>query len=320
MAALLSRLLCAAAAGCVLAGPAAAQNGIRLYPLPDAAAYPEGVAAHPNGKTVYTSNIATGAIFAVDLVSGAVTLVGNPFGLAPGQESRLPARSVGAKIDPRGRMWVAGGETGTMHLYDLAAKKTLATFTTPAGNTFINDVVLTRDAAYFTDTRRPLLWRVPTNATADMALEPWISFNGTALEYTPGNNLNGIAATADGRYLIVVQMAAGRLFRIDTRTKEVTRIDAGTEDLTLGDGLILKGQRLYLVRQGAVELVALDLSPDLLTARVVKRIKPKEIAWPATMALVGDRLIIANSQLNTRGSYTPVRPFSLASVPLSAFE
>jgi Cu-Zn family superoxide dismutase len=153
----------------------------------------------------------------------------------------------------------------------------------------------------------------------DAVLEPWISFAGTALEYTTGANLNGIAATRDGRYLIVVQMAAGKLFRIDTRTREVARIDAGEELLTLGDGLVLNGRRLYLVRQGAGEVVALDLGADFLTARVVKRITAKELAWPATAALVGDRMVVANSQLNKRASNTPEKPFSIVSIPLAAF-
>lgn len=307
------------AASLSLGSLAAAQDGVRVYPLPDAAAYPEGIAADPDGRTLYTTNAATGAVFALDLMSGAVTPVGDPLGIAPGSEPSSPLRSLGSKVDGRGRLWVAGGESGSMHLFDLASKKVVARFTTPGTGGLINDVAVTADAAYFTDTRRPFLWRVPADATADAVLEPWISFAGTALEYTAGANLNGIAATADGRYLIVVQMAAGKLFRIDTRTRDVARIDVGDELVTLGDGLVLSGRRLYLVRQGAGEVVALDLGADFLTARVVKRITPKELAWPATAALVGDRLIVASSQFNKRTSNTPVRPFSIASIPLSAF-
>jgi Cu-Zn family superoxide dismutase len=308
------------AASLALAAQAAAQEGVRLYPLPDDAAYPEGIAATPDGRTLYTTNAATGAVFAIDLASGAVTPAGDPLGLAPGAEATSPLRSLGAKVDGRGRLWVAGGETGSMRLIDPASKRTLATFTTPGTGGLINDVAVTGEAAYFTDTRRPFLWRVAADASADAALEPWISFAGTALEYTPGANLNGIAATADGRYVIVVQMAAGRLFRIDTRSREVARIDVGAEDVTLGDGLVLAGRRLYLVRQGAGEVVTLDLGADFLTAKVVKRTSPQALAWPATAALVGDRLLIANSQFNKRASNTAVRPFSVVSIPLAAFD
>ena len=313
---LIAACFAATFASCPLA---MAQDAVRVYALPDAAAYPEGIAADPSGRTLYTTNAATGAVFAIDVATGAVSPAGDPFGIAPGAEASAPLRSLGAKVDGRGRLWVAGGTTGSMHLFDLASKKAVATFTTPGTGGFINDVVITPQAAYFTDTRRPTLWRVSADASANAVLEPWLSFSGTALEYTDGANLNGIAATPDGRYLIVVQMAAGKLFRIDTQTREVARIDAGDELLTLGDGLILDGRRLYLVRQGAGEVVALDLGADFLTAKVVKRITPAQLAWPATAALVGDRLFVANSQFNKRGSNTAVKPFSVVSIPVSAF-
>ena len=86
-----------------------------------------------------------------------------------------------------------------------------------------------------------------------------------------------------------------------------------------GDGLVLDGRRLYVVRQWAGEVVALDLSPDFATATEVKRISPSELAWPATAAIRGDRLIVANSQLNRRDAGDP-EPFSLISIPLSAFD
>ncbi len=115
-------------------------------------------------------------------------------------------------------------------------------------------------------------------------------------------------------------MKTGRLFRIDTQTREVAAIDSGTSALDGGDGLALVGQRLFLVRQSAGEVVALDLSDDLSRTVEAKRIKPTELAWPATVAVRSDRLIVANSQLNRRGSGDPVLPFSLVSIPLCAFD
>ncbi|WP_239281688.1 hypothetical protein, partial [Citrobacter werkmanii] len=121
-------------------------------------------------------------------------------------------------------------------------------------------------------------------------------------------------------YLLVVQMKAGKLFRIDTSTREITAIDAGDSALDGGDGLALHGQRLFVVRQWSEEIVALDLSSDFTTATEAKRLTFAELAWPATAAVRGDRLIVANSQLNRRGSGDPVLPFSLVSIPLSAFD
>ena len=300
--------------------PAWAQSGVRILPLPEAAAYPEGVTVDPATGAIYTNSANTGVVFRIDPETGAVVQVADPLGLGDSSPARPVSVALGLKADGQGRLWVAGARTGSMHVVDIATGQRLARFTTPQGPWLINDVALTSDAAYFTDTLRPLLWRVSRDSIADGVLEPWLSFEGTVLEYGEDPNLNGIVATPDGRYLIVVLMKTGRLYRIDARTREVTAVDTGDSALDGGDGLALVGRRLFLVRQSAGEVVALDLSIDLTAAVEAKRIKPTELAWPATVAVRGDRLIVANSQLNRRGSGDPVLPFSLVSIPLAAFD
>lgn len=300
-------------------GTATAQVAPTVLPLPEAAAYPEGVTVDPTSGAVYTNSASTGVVVRLDPETGATAVVGDPLNRAEARPDKPMSVALGLKADGEGRLWVAGARTGSMHVVDIATGRRLARFTTPEGPSLINDVALTSEAAYFTDTLRPVLWRVSRDAVTDTALEPWLSFEGTALRYGEEPNLNGIAATADGRYLIVVQMKAGRLFRIDTRTREVAAIDTAGVALAGGDGLVLDGRRLYVVRQWAGEVVALDLSPDFATATEVKRISPSELAWPATAAIRGDRLIVANSQLNRRDAGDP-EPFSLISIPLSAFD
>jgi sugar lactone lactonase YvrE len=51
------------------------------------------------------------------------------------------------------------------------------------------------------------------------------------IEYGEGFNLNGIAASGDGRYLVAVQSNSGNLYRADTESREVTQIDLGGEAL-----------------------------------------------------------------------------------------
>ena len=314
-------LAASVAFGAMLAAmPTLAQSGVTVLSLPDAAAYPEGVTVDPTTGAVFTNSANTGVVFRVDPDTGASMRIADPLGLGDSPPAKPVSVALGLKADGQGRLWVAGARTGSMHVVDIATGERLARFTTPEGPWLINDVALTSDAAYFTDTLRPVLWRVARDSVADAALEPWLSFEGTALEYGEEPNLNGIVATPDGRYLIVVLMKTGRLFRIDTRTREVAAIDIGDSALDGGDGLALIGQRLFLVRQSAGEVVALDLSADLATAVEARRIRPTELAWPATIAVRGDRLIVANSQLNRRGSGDPVLPFSLVSIPLSAFD
>ncbi len=73
--------------------------------------------------------------------------------------------AIGLDADVRhGLLWAAGGMTGAAAAYDLetAAPAAPALMLT-AGPAFINDVVSTRDAAYFTNSLAPELYRVPVS-------------------------------------------------------------------------------------------------------------------------------------------------------------
>ena len=189
------KTLAAAISAAVLAGPAMAQEA-RVYPLPDRAAYPEGITIAPDGRTAYLSSPNTGIVFAVDLPTGDVREIGDPLGRDP----NAPVMSVtlGVKLDGQGRLWFAGARTGGMHVVDSRSGDLIAAFTTPDEPALINDLAIAGDGVYFTDTLRPYLWRVPLDDPQGGALEPWLAFDGTALEYGEEPNLNGIAATPDG--------------------------------------------------------------------------------------------------------------------------
>ena len=297
--------------------PAAAQGqdaGVTTYPLPANVTFPEGVAYDPKTDSLFTGSAATGNVIRMNLkdrkpadVAAAVLPV-EPF----------PAL-LGMKVDGSGRLWLAGGRTGAMAVVDSRSGALLKKLEVPAkGNTLINDVAVVGTTAYFTDSLTPTLWRVQAPEGRIGELEPWLQFTGTPLEYTtPGANLNGIAATPDGRSLIVVQMNKGLLFRIDTADKKVTPIDIGGESVATGDGLVLDGRRLYVVRQGEQEIVTIDLSPDLASGKVVSRFKDPALMWPATAVKVGDRLLVVNTQFNKRTSKDPATPFAIVAVPVS---
>ena len=55
---------------------------------------------------------------------------------------------------------MSGGPTGTARVIDLRRGSVLATYRSTTGPAFINDVVLTRRAAWFTDSQPPVLYRV----------------------------------------------------------------------------------------------------------------------------------------------------------------
>ncbi len=148
--------------------------------------------------------------------------------LESGSDGRETA--VGMKVDDRGRLFIAGGDTGRIFVYDVLSRGLIRALETPSSEmTFINDVIVAPDgSAYFTDSMRPTLFKVPITPDGEVGeLEKWQDLEGTPIEYGEGFNLNGIAATGDGRYLVTVQSNTGNLYRIDIESREVTHIDLG---------------------------------------------------------------------------------------------
>lgn len=165
-----------------------------------------------------------------------------------------------------GRLFVAGRDTGRAFVYDTGTGELLRAFAPPtAKRTLINDVAVTGDAAHFTDSFRPVLFRAPVTADSVGDLEPRLDLTGTPIEYGDGFNLNGIVATPEGRYLLTVQYNTGALYRIDTASRTITPVDLRGA-LPEGDGLVLDGRRLYAVSGGAI--VPVELSQDLTAGDV----------------------------------------------------
>jgi streptogramin lyase len=148
---LLSKSIVAALSALVLAAPALAQPFPEVIPLPTGF-QPEGIAAG-RGSTFFVGSIPTGAVFRGDLRTGDGDVI------VPGREGRS---SIGIKVDGKDRLFVAGGDTGRAFVYDATTGARLADYLlAPSQPTFVNDVVLTRDAAWFTDSFRAVLYRVP---------------------------------------------------------------------------------------------------------------------------------------------------------------
>src|SRR4030095_1072816 len=136
-----------------------------LIPLP-ADFGPEGIAAG-NGATFYTGSLAPstrGQILVGDLRTGEIaTLVAS---------DGVPA--TGMKHDPRSNLlFVARAGSGLGTIFNAESGDVVASYQFQTSPTFINDVMVTREAAYFTDTQAPFLYRValgPPRAPADDAI------------------------------------------------------------------------------------------------------------------------------------------------------
>ena len=242
---------------------------------------PEGIAAGP-GTTVFVGSIPTGAVFRADARTGdgAVLVAGRAGRAAIGLD------------EAGGRLYVAGGPTGQAFIYDAASGDDVAQLRlTDAEPAFVNDVVVTESAAFFSDSLNPAIYRVDRASLAVTV----IPLTGD-LAYEPGFNANGVEASADGSRLVIVQTNTGQLFRVEAATGVTRRIAlTGGTSLPGGDGLLSSGQHLLVVQNSENQISVLRLDADWATADVVRRITDPRFDAPTTVARSGDRLFVVNA-------------------------
>jgi sugar lactone lactonase YvrE len=260
-----------------------------LVELPDrldlpAGQQPEGIAAG-RGWDLYVGSIPTGAVLRLDARDGTTNEVVEPH---PGRAA------IGLKFDGR-RLFVAGGPTGKAFVYDARSGADLAELqlSVPGADTLINDVALTRRAAYFTDSMRSAIYAVDAGLRGVRTIELPKVTNGA------GVNLNGIVATPDERSLLAVQTNAGRLWKIDPATGDAVQVDLGGTALTNGDGILLAGRTLYVVRNFTNEIAVVRLSADYTSGAVVTTIKSTGFDVPTTIAALRGELYAVNSRFGT---------------------
>jgi sugar lactone lactonase YvrE len=261
-----------------------------LIRLPDGW-QPEGIAAG-RGSSLYVGSIPTGAIWKADARTGQGEV------LVEGREGRA---AIGIKVDKRNRLFVAGGPTGMAFVYDARTGEDLASYQlTPEGTaaTFVNDVAVTHKAAYFTDSLNQQLYVVPFGRGGRLPGQGKVRVLPLTgdLAYIEGFNLNGIAADRGGRALLAVQSNTGLLFRINPRTGVTRQVDLGGASLTNGDGLLLIGRVLFVVRNRLNEVAVVKLNRSLDRGRVVTTLTDPDFDVPTTIALQDGRLYAVNAR------------------------
>jgi sugar lactone lactonase YvrE len=245
---------------------------------------PEGIEI--KGQTFYVGSVATGAIYRGNLRTG------NGDTLIPGGAGR-PATG----IELAGhRLFVAGAGSGKAYVYDTRTKLLLKEYNFGASPTFINDVVVTHDAAYFTDSQQAVLYRVPIGPHGALGDAQTIPLGGDYVHVAGQLNLNGIDATPSGKKLIAVQTAGGKLYRIDPQSGVAKLIDLGGESVPNGDGILLKGKTLDVVQNQLNTVAVIRLRHDFASGRVVTRLTDSDLAVPTTIDDHGKRLYTVNAK------------------------
>ena len=263
-----------------------------VIPLPDGF-QPEGIAVG-NGHTFYVGSIPTGAVYRGDLRTGEGDV------LVPSQPGRA---AIGLKYDERtGLLFVAGGPTGFAYIYNGETGENVDEIQLTTGPSFINDVVVTRDAAYFTNSQQPVLYRVPLENNGDLPESPTVEEIPLSGDYvfTPGAfNANGIAATPNGDTLIIVNSVDGVLYNVDPDTGVATRIDLGGASVPNGDGILLQGKTLYVVQNQLNQIAVVNLNSNLTEGTIVDTITDSDFRVPTTIARFGNSLYAVNARFGT---------------------
>ncbi len=115
--------------------------------------------------------------------------------------------------------------------------------------------------------------------------------------YQPGvNNLNGIVATANEKWLIAVQSSTASLLRIDPSTGVANTIELTGGDATNGDGLLLEGQTLYVVQNRLNQIAVVHLSADFSSGTVIDHLSHPAFRVPTTIDKVSGRLYLPNAR------------------------
>jgi len=279
--------LACTAALCALAVPAAARPAAPdLINLPNGFG-PEGLTSQ--GKAFYTGSIATGAILKGNLRTGAVRQ------LVPPHSGRS---SLGMEIAGR-RLFVAGGQSGSLFVYNARTGADVASFDVNGG--FVNDVIVTRRGAFFTDSAKKQLYVLRNGHARTLPLTGDVVYDSDPNTF----ELNGIDATRRGRVLISIQTRNGDLFRIDPRTGVTRQIRVTGGDLTNGDGILLRGRTLYVVRNQNNQIAVVKLGRRLHAGRVVRTLTNPNLAVPTGITAFRGSIYAVNAKFGQSGPNVP---------------
>lgn len=250
------------------------------------------------GHDFYATSITSGAIIKGSLQSGAYEI------LVPGMAGH---ESVGIKYDDRSGYIFVASESGKGKVYDGQTGELIETYQLedPAENPLINDVIITKQAAFFTNSLNTYLYKLPLGPQGQLPPTTDVEkilMDGFVYDPNPAFlfiNANGIVASPNGKKLIVNNMATGVLYLVDAKTGESSPIEvsgAGPGEFVWGDGLLLEGKTLYICKNFPNMVAVVDLDPGFETGTFIKNIENVNFATPATIASFGNHLYAVNAR------------------------
>jgi len=210
--------------------------------------------------------------------------------------------SLGLAFDKKNNnLFVAGLLNGTVTVYDAKHGDKLAIHHVSPPGGLVNDGIVTKDAAYFTDSLIPQIYRIPLKSKKHDE-----HHNSTAVipltgdfEFIQGQiNANGIEETKNKQGLYVINSYLGILYFVDKMTGVSTLIPISGGDLINGDGLFLDGDRLYISQNFFNQVSVVELSDDGMSGKIVEVINDSRFKIPTTVTIFRDGLYVINSHFD----------------------
>lgn len=260
---------------------------------------PEGIEVAPNGR-VYVTGSGDGDVYVSNPGSpGRLELLAD--GATQGRTAAL-----GIERDQRNRLWVAAVDH--VDLLDRSGRL-LQRIEVPGtgADSYLNDLTVTRDAVYVTDSNTAVVWRIPLTGNEIGPMERWLDLTQVFPYPVYYFYLNGIVASPDGNRLLVASQGLGALIRVDVAAKSANFVDSGGTPFG-ADGMVLEDNTVYGVlnyeapdgRQGVYRGV---LSADW-SSMTVTPVDTAGFDSPTTLARHRGRTFVVNSQLD-RAPGTP---------------
>ena len=270
---------------------------------------PEGIATG-RGLTAYVGSLADGDITRVNLRTGVRD---DAFIEGPGTSAVGLEYEAGAD-----RLWVAGGMSGEVRVYDASTGEELATYSFGAGR-FVNDVVVTPDAAYATDSFGAELLVIPLGADGslpDAGDTTTLPLSGDYEHQVGGFNANGIEAF--GGAILIPNSTTGQLFAVDPATGVAVEL-LGEDSITAADGILLVGNTLYVVQNQLAQVSVWRIQGGaVVPVDVITDVNPDEVPGdldvPTTVAFAGGSLWAANARFSTPP--TPTTAYWITRIPI----